>query len=391
MDHYHQHVGTAAAHNSASDSQPRDPEVVRQVQLINEFYEQTSTEPSAAGRSDAFQLRLALDLVCRIGREPPTSFRAWLFELADRPFGEAQIAAGYGLAFLARNAFDEVRTAYLMPWSGRDMSSRLMAVNVLWAMAEDDLLASAALSVAVNWTRNSGQERAMTAAIALGGPLGLRRPSEAARWLWALTPRGELVSRAAYLALGRLFALEAESEARTSAVLRFLLRKIRPLMKPDVTERERHRALSAVNSVLEATKLDARVPAVVSVIRNRPGDFEPLVELWGAALNSVPHRRRAVIALHLTLAALADDARSAELAAELGLGIRPRLTARTLEVLDLTLPDPRRTEAISAPVITAFFGSRHGLLPGPDQAGGDLAAARATGDHGPAGRVSPPI
>jgi len=35
-------------------------------------------------------------------------------------------------------------------------------------------------------------------------------------------------------------------------------------------------------------------------------------------------------------------------------------------VLDLTLPDPRRTEEISAPVMTAFFGSRQmaiGALP----------------------------
>lgn len=363
MDHRHQHADTAAARNS----------VVRQVQLINEFYDQASTgpvgassppgsEPASTARSDTFQLRLALDLVRRVGHEPPTSFRAWLFELADRPFGEAQIAAGYGLALLARSALDEVQTAYLTPWSGRDLPNRLMAVNVLWAMAEDDLLASAALSIAVNWTRKSGQERAMTAAIALGGPLGLRRPSEAVRWLWALTPRGELVSRAAYLAIGRLFALEAESEVATSAVVRFLLRKIRSLMKPDVTEREQHRALSVVNSVLEAAKVNAEAPAVVTVIRARPSDLEPVAELWAAALNSVSHRRRAVIALHLTLAALADDARSVDLAAQLGLAILPRLTPRTLEVLDLTLPDPQRTEEISASVIGAFFSGQRSAI-----------------------------
>jgi len=365
VDHC-QHAETALAGNSSSDFDPAAMD--REIELIDQFYDQLSTSPDVASsqpgpgsrpasRSSAFQLELALDLLNRFRQEPPTSFRDWLSDLADRPFGEAQIVAGYGLAAVARGALDHVRADYLTPWSGRDLGHRLMAVTVLWAMADDELLANEALSIAISWTRQSGPERAVTAAIALGGPLGLRHPTEALRWLWALTLRDEPVSRVASLAIGQLFALEIECQRARNDVARFLLRKVRSLTKQGTTTLEQNRVLSVVDSVLEATKLGARMPTAAMVLRSRPGNFESFAEMWATALNSVPHRRRAVVALHLTLAALADDARGVELAAQLGTAILPRLTARTIEVLDLTLPDPQRTEAISAEVITAFFGA----------------------------------
>jgi hypothetical protein len=325
------------------------------------------SEHRPAFRTMAYRLHFMTELNIRCGDDLWTPVRDWLFALADQPFGEAQIAAGYGLALLARCALAEVEDTYLTRWSAGNLKERLMAVNVLWSMAEDDLCAPAALRVTVSWVRNRGQERAITAALTFGGPLGERYPSEAMRWLWVLTQRGTRVSLVASTAMSQLFAMEAEADLEKSTVARFVLRKIRPMLRPydhrgaptrDVTVRERHAALSVASSVLSTTQILSDTPAVASVLRTRPADFEPLGELWAAVLNSVPHRAQAIRALHRTLAALTKDANSEEIAARLGAVILPRLTPRSLQVLKLALPNPERAEELSAAVIAAFLGTR---------------------------------
>jgi hypothetical protein len=307
------------------------------------------------------------ELNIRCGDDLWTPVRDWLFALADQPFGEEQIAAGYGLALLARCALAEVEDTYLTRWSAGNLKERLMAVNVLWSMAEDDLCAPAALRIAVSWVRNRGQERAITAALTFGGTLGERYPSEAMRWLWVLTQRGARVSLVASTAMSQLFAMEAEADLEKSTVARFVLRKIRPMLRPydhrgapsrDVTVSERRAALSVASSVLSTTQILSDTPAVASVLRTRPADFEPLGELWAAVLNSVPHRAQAIRALHRTLTALTKDANSEEIATRLGAVILPRLTPRSLQVLKLALPNPERAEELSAAVIAAFLGTR---------------------------------
>src|SRR5260370_42638336 len=125
-----------------------------------------------------------------------------LFDLAAQPLGDAQLAAGRLLASRARIALDRVQTSYLTPWSSGDLRQRLMAVSVLWAMAQDDLLTNAALEIGLDWIREGGQTRAITAAIALAGPLGLHRPSEALPALLTLTFPDEMVSPGASPAIG---------------------------------------------------------------------------------------------------------------------------------------------------------------------------------------------
>lgn len=173
------------------------------------------------------------------------------------------------------------------------------------------------------------------------------------RWLWTLTTRDERVSQVASLAFGQLFA----AETATNAVARFLVHKVRELAKPEVAAHERRAALAVVNAVLSSARADSPTPVVAGLLSASQADLTTVAELWAAVLNSVPHRRAAVIALHLTLAALTDDTDSVELAVSLGQAIMPRLTARTREVLELTLPDPQRTEAISARLVAAFLGA----------------------------------
>lgn len=325
------------------------------------------SEHRPAFRTKTHRLHFMTELNIRCGDDLWTPVRDWLFALADQPFGEAQIAAGYGLALLARCALAEVEDTYLTRWSAGNLKERLMAVNVLWSMAEDDHCAPAALRTTVSWVRNRGQERAITAALTFGGPLGERYPSEAMRWLWVLTQRGARVSLVASTAMSQLFAMEAEADLEKSTVARFVLRKIRPMLRPydhrgaptrDVTARERRAALSVAISVLSTTQILSDTPAVASMLRTRPADFEPLGELWAAVLNSVPHRAQAIRALHRTLAALTKDANSEEIAARLGAVILPWLTPRSLQVLKLALPNPERAEELSAAVIAAFLGTR---------------------------------
>jgi len=283
------------------------------------------------------------------------------FYLNAEPEQAARSTAG-GLAVVARSALGHVRNTYLKPWSAGDVEHKLMAASALSAMAEDQMLSAAALDIATGWARHGGQDRAVTAAIAFGGPLGQRHLAKAMRRLWALTLRDERVSQVASLAFGHLFAVGTETNADQSAIARFLVGKVRAPGQPDAAAHEDRAALAAVNAVLSATPANSPVPSVARMLKAGSADLPPVAQLWAAALNSVQHRRTAVIALHLTLASLPDGADSTDLAVALGSAILPMLTARTREVLELTLPDPQRTEAISAGLVSAFLGAQRDVV-----------------------------
>jgi hypothetical protein len=367
--------GSAAAPSTGQRDVPGDDDPFPQTQwdLVNdagigEFI--TAHDPAApvgsehrpSFRTGSCRLQVMTELNRRFGDELWGPVRDWLWALADQPFGEAQMAAGYGLALLARSALEEVEASYLTQWSAGNMKNRLMAVSVLWSMAEDDQLAPAALRIAVGWVRNQGQERAITAALALGGPLGYRYPSEAMRWLWGLAHRGQRISWVARRAIGHLYTVESEAELDKGIVVRFALQKIRPILEAGSLSpvHERRAALAAATSILGARQVSTGIPAAANVLRTRPADVRPLGELWAAALNSVPYRLDAVRALHAALTALAAGPDSAELASRLGTAILPRLTPRTTDVLEMALPDPDRAEETSAAVVAAFLGAaRH--------------------------------
>lgn len=299
------------------------------------------------------------------GHELWTPVRDWLFQLADKPFTEEHAAIGSGLALLAHCALGEVEQAYLDRWSAGRIHNRLLAAAVLWAMADDDLLAPRALQLAVSWVLGRGAERAMTAAICLGGSLGQRYPSEAIRWLWVLSQRAERIGRVARTATARLFAAEAEAAADaggdaapgTCVVPRLLLRKVRPLLKPGITTRDRRAGLTLVNAVLAARGPTSTSTVAACVVRGGPGDIDPVGELWAMALESVPHRGDAIVALHDTLAALVSGPSPVPAAARLGAAIVPRLGADAISSLQVGLADPRSAKAESRAVISAFLAA----------------------------------
>jgi hypothetical protein len=322
--------------------------------------------PFRPGFRTADQRRLMIAALHEyFGHELWAPVRDWLFQLADEPFAEEHAAIGSGLALLARCALGEVEQAYLEQWSAGRIHNRLLTAAVLWTMADDDLLAPRALQLAVSWVRGRGTERAMTAAVCLGGPLGQRYPSEAIRWLWVLSQRAERIGRVARTAMARLFAAEADVAAydegdtalATCVVPRLLLRKVRPLHKSSVATRDRRAALTLVNAVLAARGTTSASTAAACVARDRPGDIDPVGELWVLALESVPHRGDAIVALHDTLSALIPGPFPAQAAAQLGATIIPRLGADALVSLQVALADPRRIRAESRAVISAFLGA----------------------------------
>src|SRR5262249_45003293 len=140
--------------------------------------------------------------------------RRWLGELSQlqlRPEIRGELA--FGLARLARSDFADVNNSFLQPWSKGVASERATAAMVLWFMSEDEKLASLALRTAMEWGQDNGLHRAITSAIALGGPLGLRFPAEAMRRLCFLALRAKRIGVVARISLAFLFATAADEGA----------------------------------------------------------------------------------------------------------------------------------------------------------------------------------
>ncbi|GAA5000106.1 hypothetical protein GCM10025734_34910 [Kitasatospora paranensis] len=224
-------------------------------------------------------------------------------------------------------------------------------------MAQDDLLAPLALRTAVGWARNRGQQRAMTAAVALGGVLGQRYLSEALRWLWVLALRGGRIRAAAQRALGHLLSVEADADSGSGGVPRFLASKVRPLLRPGADIAERRLALTTVVAILSTTAPDSDDPVVARLVLDRPGDVPVVAELWASAIRSGPHRGDAVAALRATLRSLArSEATSA--AARLGAELLPRLPPELHGFVARTLAHPNQEPGTSGHVLRAFLDSR---------------------------------
>ncbi|GAA1079706.1 hypothetical protein [Kitasatospora arboriphila] len=330
---------------------------------LGEFLaEEASDRPFGSEHRPAFrtghqqQLFMA-ELFRRYGTELWDPVRAWLAGVVQRPLGPEHFAVARGLAALCRCNPAEV-TVHLDGWAAGRLPQRFTAVGVLWAMAQDDLLAPLALQTAVGWARNRGQQRAMTAAVALGGVLGQRYLSEALRWLWVLSLRGDRIRPFAQRALGHLLGVEADAASGSSAVPRFLLSKVRPLLRPGADATDRRTALTTVLSVFAMPLPDSDVPVVARVVRERPVDIASIAEVWATAIHSGPHRLEAVTVLRRTLHSLEQRGGPSSAAARLGAELLPRLPPDAYQVVARALTQPRWDPEVSHSVLKAFLDSR---------------------------------
>ncbi|CAM5260703.1 hypothetical protein SALBM135S_02586 [Streptomyces alboniger] len=250
--------------------------------------------------------------------------RQWLGELALLGDLGTRTEVARGVALLARHALVEVDENMLKAWSEGLASQRVTAALALQFMCDDEHLAAQALSIALSWTDNSGQGRAVTAAMALTGRLGSLYRMEALKALWFLTQRGERIAFAAHRSWVLLLQ-NAEQDAESALVILRYVRTVISRTAPG--SRERSIVLRTAVQLLEATRLEFPEPVTAALLRTVPDSARHLGSLWADTLHSA-NRSRAVSALCRTLVQLRDDPSVTPAVHELGEAMRNAMSGR---------------------------------------------------------------
>ncbi|MFD5157989.1 hypothetical protein ACFWMJ_07945 [Streptomyces hawaiiensis] len=250
--------------------------------------------------------------------------RQWLGDLALRGDLDTRTEVARGVALLARHALVEVDENLLKVWSEGLTNQRVTAALTLQFMCDVEHLAPQALNIVVSWTDNSGQGRAVTAAMALTGRLGSLYRLDALNGLWSLAQRGE---RIAFSARRSLVLLVQTAEHDPERVL-FILRYVRTVIaRTGPGSRERSIALHTTVQLLEAVGLETAEPVTAALLRTVPDSARHLGSLWADVLHS-GNRSRAVGALCRTLVQLRDDPSVTGAVRELGEAMRGAMTGR---------------------------------------------------------------
>jgi hypothetical protein len=228
-----------------------------------------------------------------------------------------------------------------------------------------------ALKTALDWGQNNGLNRAVTSALALGGPLGIRFPDEAMQRLCFLALRAKRIGDVARIAIGGLFAVAAaDGSAATARVLATVNAELRRAVDPrrarrdesttdayvaemarsegtDDSEREQYEqgwtgrvakaARSMVLALLQAEQVDGNMLVTTLLLREQPEHVELLGDMWAEVLCSAPHRSDAIDTLVRTLRSLTGDPDVTNAVARLGAAIYAAMPAahRPLRAADL--------------------------------------------------------
>lgn len=299
--------------------------------------------------------------------------RTWLHELcATGPTMDLQVNIANGLAMAARADFSFVYREFLDKWAAGLVAERTTAAMVLWFMSADDELAPTALRTAMAWGQGRGLRRAVTSALALGGPLGVRYPGEALQRLCFLAMRAQRIGQVAQLSVGTLFQAAVDDGAESTAgvlltVQAELVRALTaggkrrwpgpgPVPAPDqnlqptvdsyVSERLREdgeksaqddaqeplehgwsyrvvlAARSLVVAVLGAEHGDRHEPVTTKIVLDQPENIDLLGTLWADVLCSAPHAPAARSALLRLLRGLERNPSATDAVARLGNAVR---------------------------------------------------------------------
>ncbi|HEV2634379.1 MAG TPA: hypothetical protein VGX23_04485 [Actinocrinis sp.] len=304
------------------------------------------------------------ELHLRCGHELWSPIRLWLSDLVQaRVVTDVHLAIACGIGRMALFETRRVREDYLDEWAAGLTTTRFCAVFALWAMAAEEQLAPIALTQARGWIRGRGQERAIAAAIALGGPLGKRYPSEAMWYLWDLARRGQRISVYARVSISNLLGIEAAADEPNSAG--FLAGKARAVLVRGTPAELRRPVLALLADILAVPGSDPDVPGVADVLRQSPRAAGPIGELWAAVLCSGPHRAAGIATLHLAIDALAQSPDGVAVATRLGGQILPRLSPAHRRQLEVGLRTSRSPEIRirMRDALAAFLGAAR---PRPD-------------------------
>ncbi|KAB8191416.1 hypothetical protein FH608_029570 [Nonomuraea phyllanthi] len=129
------------------------------------------------------------ELVARYGYWLWQPLREWVRSLAlEGPAVSGRASAG--VALLAAYSLTEVEREFLEAWAQGLAVEQLAAGETLSYMCADDTLAPEALRLALDWSADPGDPRAVAAAVALGGGLAVRYPADSLRRLRELASHG---------------------------------------------------------------------------------------------------------------------------------------------------------------------------------------------------------
>ncbi|MEU9888445.1 hypothetical protein [Sphaerisporangium sp. NPDC051011] len=324
-------------------------------------------------RSEQYREQVVKALAEQYGYELWEPLREWIRSLADDNI-DVQFQAAVGVALLARVAPQEVMESFLDPWAAGLMHERLAAANVLALMCADDESAPMVLNLVLIWADNAGQERAMTAALALATGVWIRYPTDALNWLWYLALRGQRVRAVARLCLVLLFR-QAAGQGEALTVVRLLVGLVDEEMTGRGGTRRTRTALDAVVDLLSAESLEADDPLPAHLLITSKEVAGPLGTLWARAFASNAHRAPAVHALRRTLQALDGREGAVPLAAALGASVWSALPPEWVSIVERDLrrgltgsgEDARLTrDLVNALLASVRRPGRHalGLRPG---------------------------
>lgn len=312
--------------------------------------------------SDRHRRWVIAELNDRYGWELWAPIREWLHELAAEPDLEIQLQVALGVALLAASALPEVEASFLDSWANGLVMERHTAAYVLTWMCNDENLAPVALATAIRWSDRAGERRAATAAVALGGELGIRYQIEALRWLWHLSARSELIRKVACRSIAALFAASIEDPTSATTVLRFIQRELNRHGTSRPGFRRSRLALDTVLAVLDTRRADLAEPVAAVVLRRQSNNVLVLGALWAEVLRSASHRKLAIDALRDTLLALdptnpTNTADAGRLGDAIWSNLSERESAALKPYLAHSLAADPNTDSPSQPVVVALLAA----------------------------------
>ncbi|WP_426509644.1 hypothetical protein ACPPVO_02260 [Dactylosporangium sp. McL0621] len=248
--------------------------------------------------------------------------REWLDAAVATDAGDVT-AISSGLAWLACCSVDEVQRSYLDRWStgAIGLPGQIMTAYVLWLLCHRDGLEPVALETAVRWAQDKVAARRWTAAVALGGELGMYFPSDAVNRLWQLgsQTRDDVLFTVSCIAMANLFTtLRDDEHGDPSIVLGLLEKKMasfgtgdgrRPGKGPmPWTQLVHLRDLTMLMtlSVVRTRSFRTARPAIAEYLYTDQDRMEQIARIWAGVLVYRPLRWEAFAALRAALHALPD-------------------------------------------------------------------------------------
>jgi hypothetical protein len=315
-------------------------------------------EPLVAFRSPAMRRHALAEVWSRYSFGLLEPLRLWIRELVRDVSADVRIQAAMGLALLAERRWADVKESFLDPWSDDIAVNRAAAAATLSMMAASDLLAPKALEVVIAWSDKQGARRAMTAALALAGPLSVRYQIRAFEELWFLTTRGSHIAAVARMALSLQLSGAGSNHERALVVLRLTGEALRwtQRQKGDLEIRS---ATSATLTVLRAPSLDSDELVIIGLLRACSEAVEVVGSLMSDVLLSAPHYHQAVDLLRSLLTDLTnmDDGRLS--ASRLGNAVFSPWKPEELEVLrpkiERDLAASTRDVELSRQIVKSFL------------------------------------